>query len=692
MSRYVLEDEVKGRYVLEDAPAAIKAGATLNDIPRQVGLTARYGLEGLANAAQLVTEPLRYLTDKVVPDRTDGVPKSTPLGAQATKLADWLGLPSPIGANERVVGDATRLLAGAGGFGAAGRAASAAPGVVGQVGGALSSNLPQQFASAVGAGLAGGASREAGGGSGMQALSALAGGVVGGLAPGAVGSAVSTVRNMIPKSQQQVDQQISVLLQRADVDWNALPNAARSALREDLAAALRTGQEIDPAAVRRLADFRAVGATPTRGMVSQNPVQITREMNLAKMGANSSDEGLQGLALVQNRNNETLIRNINQAGAAQGDPFRAGQAAVGSILNRDESLRRQVSGLYETARNMPGGDIPLDRTALVNGVYDALARQNKMAYLPDDIANTLNTISQGQVTRGGQTFPVPFDAKALDNLLTDIATAQRSTTDGNVKAALSVARDAINRMPINPVKNTFGGSQVVTDAGAQFLRNQDAQAGQFMGALNQAREAARQRFAWQESARPVEAALAGAQPDRFIKQFVIGGTLDDAQAVAQNAPIGEVKNAILAHLKDKALNGASDEVGKFSQSAFNKALKEIGERKLSLFFSPEEIAQLNAVGRVASYAQVQPVGSAVNNSNSGALLLGKGYDALMSLANRLPVIGPNLVPPIRNIEIAIRNQQAQNIAPVLLAPTQKPPLAQGLLLPAAATGGLLAAP
>src|SRR5690606_13352327 len=127
----------------------------------------------------------------------------------------------------------------------------------------------------------------------------------------------------------------------------------------------------------------------------------------------------------------------------------------------------------------------------------------------------------------------------------------------------------------------------------------------------------------------------------------LGGTVADASAVAQHAPKEAVKEAILAHLKEKALNGSADEIGKFSQSAFNKAMGQIGDRKLSLFFSPEELAQVKTIGRVANYMQNQPVGSAVNNSNSGALLLGKGLDVM----NKIPIIGPNIGKPLQDIRI-----------------------------------------
>lgn len=666
---------IKANPQMSQPSVAVGAGKAVNSIPRQVGLAARYGIEGLANMAQIGTEPLRYLTDRL----TGQTGKTKPLGALITEGLDAIGLPSPQGANERVIGDATRLVAGAGVGGMAARAGAALPGMAGQAGAFLSANMPQQLASAAGAGLAGGASREAGGSPLMQGAAALAGGVAGGMAPGGISAAVNGVRSAFNKlTPQQLDQQISVLLQRADVDYAQLPNAARAALRNDLASAMRAGQELDPQAVRRLADFRTVGATPTRGMVSQDPVQITREMNLAKIGANSADGQLQGLPRLQNQNNSTLIRNLNDGGATQGDPFRAGQAAIGGIAGRDAEMAANVNSLYGQVRNMAGGDLPLDRKPFIDNIFGALQQENRMAFLPSEIGATLNAISSGNT---------PFTPQTVDMLKTMMATASRSSNDGNVRAALTIARNALENTPVNLPSV---GPGVATGAQAEVLRGAGQQANDVLGAMNEARRAAAQRFGWQESARPIEAALSGAQPDKFVQQFVLNGTLSDARAIAQNAPIDEVKNAIVLHLKEKALNGAADEVGKFSQSAYNKALSGIGDRKLALFFSPEELNQLRAVGRVASYAQVQPVGSAVNNSNSGALMLGKGYDALMALADRIPIIGPNLVPPIRNIEIGIRNQQAQNFAPGLLRIPQKPPMGQGLLLPGIAAGGLLA--
>jgi hypothetical protein len=96
---------------------------------------------------------------------------------------------------------------------------------------------------------------------------------------------------------------------------------------------------------------------------------------------------------------------------------------------------------------------------------------------------------------------------------------------------------------------------------------------------------------------------------------------------------------------------------------------------------------MQAVGRVASYTQVQPVGSAVNNSNSGALGVGSILDALRGMQG-LPLVGR----AVSGVTTNIQQRQAQNAGQGLLTRPQQQPLGSGLLLPGLAYGGLLAAP
>lgn len=698
--------------------AAQKAGSIINEIPRQVGLAARYGIEGPANMLQLFTEPIR-----AVQDRVTGVP-TKPLGQLATGLADWMTLPSPQTPDERVVGDASRLVAGSGGFMGGARAlasslsskvAPAVDSAIKYLAGspvsgnaaavlparasdaarstlsALTTNPMAQLTAAGGGGLASGASREAGG-SGLEQFGAAVGGtVLGGLAPGAINSVIGKI-SQLRGSPMALEGKITLALKEAGVDWQSVPQGIRNQLLADVKKATATGGELNPDALRRLADFRMTNTTPTRGMLTLDPIQVTREQNLAKLGANSSDDALAALPMLQNRNNAQLINNLNRAGAAQGDPMAASRSSIDRITGIDATMGARVSGMYDAARNMPGGNVPLQRADLVNNIYNRLAQENKLAFLPKEVSDMIDDISLGMVKRGGQQFDVPFDAKALDNLMTTIATAQRGTKDGNVKAALSLVRQAIDETPITPVKTQYGGNQLVTEAGAKFLRDQDAQAPQFMQALNQAREAARQRFNWQESSKPVQAALDGMEPDKYFQRFIIGGSVNDAKALSQAGDKAAIKDAITAYLKDRALSGASDEVGKFSQSNFNSALKQIGKEKLGVFFSADEIQQLEANARAASYMQVQPVGSAVNNSNSGIYMNARMMDFISSVANKIPFGRQAIIDPLKSIDIALGERAAQNITPGLLMPQ-----AQGSLLPFAAAPmasglGLLSAP
>lgn len=662
---------------VHDAGESLNRG--LSDIPRQLGLTARYALEGPAQAAQIFTEPVAGLM------RMGGI-KTKPLGEIATGFADTIGLPKPESSQERVVGDATRLVAGSGGvMGAAGQLAKL-PGMLGTVGSGLAANPVQQLSSATGAGALGGLSREGGGSDMQQTGAALLGGVVGGMVPGAANSAITAGRKLMNTGMtpQAMDMQISQVLQRAGMDYNQVPERTRQALRAEMSGALRAGRELDPAAVRRLAEFQSVGATPTRGMVTQDPVRITQEMNLAKIGANSADGQLQGLARVQNQNNTRLIDVMNESGANRGDPLRAGESVASTVLGRQAGLRSAEQAAWDTAKASPGYKQPIS-SKVISDINQTLGDEGLMPFMNPTISRYMEAFQTGQPF-------TPQDYRNLQSML-----SREVFKGGNEGAAAKAAARVLSKADVQPITNPRGidfGNSMVTGDMAQRLRTMDAAPESAIAAVNQARGATRAAYAYEDSNPLVRSVLSeggASDPTRIAQKFIIGGTPREAQMLAQEVgPQGVpvIRDALLAHLKDKALNGAADEVGKFSQAAYNKALNQIGDRKLALFFSPEELNQLRTVGRVASYMQNQPVGSAVNNSNSGALLLGRG----LNLLDKVPVVGPLAGPALHNINISMQQRAAQNIAPGLLAPQERLPLYPGLLAPAIGTGGLLSAP
>jgi len=294
-----------------------KLSNALGAIPRQLGLTGRAALTGMGDAVGVLSNPIASAINLGF----IGAGKEAPMpNASQTMagVADWLGLPKPETPTERVAQEGARLMAGTGTFGGLGNTA-AKYGTEGaqRVGEFLTRALESQVSAAAGGGLLGGSAKEAGAGPGTQFAASLLGSVAGGMVPGAARSTVDWVTRLAsPKlTPQQIDVRIERLLSDQGVDWKALPAGAKSSLRAELAKSLQAGDELE------------VGATPTRGTVTLDPVQITREKNLSKLAANSGAEELHGLPRIENANNRALISGVNEVGGRPVEAFTAGERA-----------------------------------------------------------------------------------------------------------------------------------------------------------------------------------------------------------------------------------------------------------------------------------------------------------------------------------------------------------------------------
>lgn len=687
-----------------EQPASVGVGSSLNSIPRQLGLTARYALEGAGSVGDVIHEPIRAgvnwlgdklggrsITELVTGQRPQVAPKS--LTQMAGGLADSIGLPSPEGANERVIGNATRLGFGAmSGAGAANAAAKTLTGLPQAVASSMAANPGQHAISAASAGGAAGASREAGGSPLMQ----TAAGVIGGLAaPMALGSAANAankvkqfaVNKLTPQQyiDQAVNNKIELTLNRAGFDWSGVDERTRQAVRAEAAKALSSGQDLNADALRRLIDYKQLGVNPTLGGLTLDPVQITREKNLAKIGANSSDSSLHALAQNQAAQNARLIGVMNDAGAGRGGLQRAGETINSTVLGRQASLRGAEQSAWNEAKSSPGYTQPI-AAAPISDINQALGAEGMMPFLNPTISKYMESFMTGQH---------PFTPQAYKNLQSMLS--NEMSRGGNEAAAAALARRVLEGSQLRPVNNPKGidfGNVPVTQDVANIFRSADARAPDAISAINAARGATRAAYAYEDSnplVRNVLSAGASGDPMRVAKRFVIGGTPNEAEMLAQEVGpqgVGPIKDAIVSHLKEKALNGAADEVGKFSQSAYNKALRDIGERKLSLFFTPDEINQLRTVGRVSSYVQHQPIGSAVNNSNSGALMAGGLLDFLGNAGAKMPL---GLKDTITGFVNANQAKRAMNPAKGLLVAPEAIPFSQRLA-PSVLPLGLLAAP
>ncbi|MNS88667.1 hypothetical protein D3C72_1226490 [compost metagenome] len=295
----------------------------------------------------------------------------------------------------------------------------------------------------------------------------------------------------------------------------------------------------------------------------------------------------------------------------------------------------------------------------------------------------LNRIALGEV---------PFDVNYAEQLKTAIGKLQRASSDGQQRMALGMVRQALDDTPVMGLGRSGPAPGTRTTGTTQPYAGGVDLGEQALDAFNRARLANRTMMQRVESIPGLKAVYEGtAAPDDFVQRYVVssGAKVQDtgrlAQELRKNDPqsLEAVRSSLALHLKRAAIGAADDETGRFSASSYNRALLALGPKKLAQFFDKDEIAMLKAVGKVSQYTTVQPVGSAVNNSNSGALLMGRGLDMLDRLSAKVPLLG--IGQTVSGITKSVQQSQAKNIASVLvrksLPAEQRPPgTISGLLM------------
>lgn len=653
-----------------------------NTVAAQLGLTARYGAKAVAAVPAMLADAATGVVNAGldVVDKFTGQPKGARFGPALGALDDALtrmGLPQPDTPTQRIVGKGVELgLGSAGGAMAAREAAAKAGGMTKEVLSRVAANPGQQTAAGVGAGVAGQHAQENGAGPLGQFISAAGGGLAGAGAVSGANAAGAAIKAALPQQRQitiqRANQVINVALERGGIDPETISPAMRNMMTEQVTKALSKGDLLDENAVARLSDYARLGVTPTRGRLTLDPFDITQEQNVAKLAAATGARDAQ-LPTIMADNNRRLLGAVDEF-KPFADPFTTGSRAMSPIKGMDGMMSSAKNKAYKAAEEMAGGDIPLQRGPL-NEVYSKLEAARKLRFVPSEVMGTIDDILND--TRA------PFNVQQLDELKTVIATAQRGTADGNVKAALKIVRDHLDSMPLTPEKKTFGGNQVVTEAGAKFLRDQDAQAGNVKAALDQARGLNWRWKQWQESAPGIKAAVEDENPAIFVQRYVRAQGAD-ARDVARVAEVinrdpgarDAVRSELVQFLKDAAIGkGNASETGNFSGRGWQAALTSIGPQKLGMFFSPDEVQTLQSIGRVGTYETFQPRGSAVNNSNTaaaaGALLKGI-TERIAPAANKIPFGKDAIVTPLENITLSVMQRGATNIPNALLAQAQRP--------------------
>jgi hypothetical protein len=607
------------------ASAAGGAGAAASpsaagQLMRQLGLTARAGITGVTSLPAMAGDALNAGVNKLFGTHL------APVSQSVQNLENSIGLPQPANATERIVQDASSAMAGVAPSVGIGKAIAGAASPVAQaVGHALQTAPGAQIMGSAGAGIGSGGARELGLGPAYQIGAAMLGGTAG---VGAGSLATSGIRALTPRSisaptvtpaaaaslaDSGVDQVAKELGPQArmsyapeasmtgPVDPNN-PGAMMSPTKQQVAAAIQENPGLNAAAAMRNQDFQTLGIQPTLGQITRDPTQFAQELNMR--GVSGVGEPL---ANRFNQQNTQLQQALYGLAGNPADTFQAGSALTGSLKAIDDGMRQQVSNAYTAARASSGKNLDVPLTGLAQDYAQVLNDFGDK--VPTGVRNNFN-----QLGLMGGTQQKTFSIENAENLLKVINANQ--SNDPATNAALGTLR--------NSVKSA--------------ILSADDQGGVYAPA----RALAAQRFALQDQIPALEAAASGTiNPDDFVRKFVIGGKTDQVSAMANllkshdPGAFTEARNQIGAQL---ALKGFGNNVAgdaPFKPAGFAQQMQAFGPTKLGAFYTPDELAQLNAIGRVGSYMNSFPSSAPVNTSNTAS--------ALGSLASqglkRIPYVG-----------------------------------------------------
>lgn len=399
----------------------------------------------------------------------------------------------------------------------------------------------------------------------------------------------STMQNgTISKTPEGIAYEIKASLARDDIDAGQIPKQVMDKLTAEVQHAMQSGQEINAPALLRKLDFERVGVQPTLGQLTRDPTQYTKELNL---------RGIQGVGEpIANRLNEQqgqIASRFRQRTAGAQNPYEAGRGLIETLQARDKEMTGGVRAAYKAFKDSTGKELEVPLTGLAQDYSKTL--RDFGATIPGSVRSQFEELG---LTGGKQLKLLSIDD--AENLIKTI-NKNYNPADKAQATALNELRGHVQKA-ILEVTGDGAGAEAATLASL-------------------ARDTAKKRFSAIDSTPALKAAINAAEPDDFVKKYVINGKVREINALADIAgPEGQqvMRQQMLKYLEGKAFGANMAGDGSASQARFNQELNSIGKNKLTALLGQETTDDLFAVGRVMAYIQQRPAGSAVNESNTGA--------------------------------------------------------------------------
>ena len=445
----------------------------------------------------------------------------------------------------------------------------------------------------------------------------------------------------------QVDDDVRRALREINQTESQVGEDVTRELRQQAVDALKSGRRLDLAAALRARDFQAIGAQPLRGQVTRDPMQFARERNLR--GIEGVGEPITARLTEQRRVMGDVLRRFSVGATERAD---AGQQIIDALQQTDDKMGARVRELYGAARASTAKDLNIPLQGFAQDVADVINRFGDK--VPSGVMNQVRDL--GLLTGRQRRIFTLDDADKLSKVIND-----NVGNDVASNAALTALRQSL--------RNAVEAAVPAAD-------------NPFAPAVR----AAAERFRLRDAVPAIKAATTGAaNEDAFVRQFVLQARPTEVRKLAEvlarnNAPAYEQAKRQVGAFLERAAFGANVTGDRaFAPERFAGALDSLGTKRLEAFFSPQEIAQMNALRRVGAYITVEPTGAATNHSNTASA----GANVLMRTLRGLPrasdiqAIGAALGSPVinnRRIAQALSTQVPQTRAE--LTPEQARALAR----------------
>jgi len=378
----------------------------------------------------------------------------------------------------------------------------------------------------------------------------------------------------------------------------ALPEAARAGMKHVAAPVMRRvtnapGRGPAPGSGPRAAAYDAVGVQPTSAQVTRDPMAWGAERNWAQQ-AGIGDPLVARFDAQGPRLNEVLDEVV--PGPAMSD-VAAGRQIQDAIGRRSpagntgihRSMGDVADDLFDQAARAPGGEELLDGKKFSQAVQEIT--EDFEDVIPAAVLNRLN-----QFTDGAR----PMSIREANKF--------RQLINARVRGADAQTQTALNRL-----KHQLDGFVDESGVGGEAL------ALYRQGTAASARRA--QALGTQTMQSTVSRQL---DPDKFVRRGIIGDSVDNLRRLRvtllrQGGEQGKeaweaARRQVVQYIQDRVTGPE----GTFNARRYKAALKRLGDDKLAVIFTPDELQTMRTLATAAEGLLIAPANAAVNYSGTAA--------------------------------------------------------------------------